>query len=443
MHRQARPHDRRPGRAAAQLSHPLTAESPRPGVLVVRAGQGSVVEGASLFPRHVPGMFTSCSPPKISRLLPLAALTILWGGVTRSVVAQEEFPSYLVWQPNLRHESLPAPEIFRDVTGPSRFETDGLGIRGPDFGPSREAEYRILFLGGSAVESFYLDQPKAWPALVAARLGSTADGRAVWVGNLGKSGHSSRDHVMELRLLIPKLPVDVIAVMMGVNDLGLRLAQDRSYNPDFLATNANLAYQIRHTFAVQPSDPNLPFYRQGWLGRLLGLQPESLRVKPYQVVDNAGWAFEHWRQLRRKAPKIDTLPPLRAALEEYARNIREIARRGHAMGARVVFLTQPALWRSGLDSAETATLWMGGVGDFQRSRSRYYTPRALGAGLAAYNRVLMQTCRESGAECFDLAAQIPQDLTMFYDDCHFNEGGSRLVAALVADYFAERRPFGR
>jgi lysophospholipase L1-like esterase len=334
--------------------------------------------------------------------------------------------------------------VFAGIEGESRFVTNAFGIRGPDFGESRRKEYRILFLGGSATECFYLDQDRAWPAVTGQALGETADRRKVWAGNIGRSGHNSRDHVMEMRLLVTHLPVDAIVVTMGVNDLGLRLAQDRWFNPDFLATDENVAYQVKHAFSVRPDDPNQPFYKKGVVGRLLGLDPDVAKRKPHQIVDNAGLIFQKWRDYRRVGEMVSALPPMEAPLAEYARNIEEIARRAKEAGLRLVFATQPALWRAGLDQAQLGTLWMGGIGDYQeKSGAQYYTPEALAEGLALYNRTLMETCAKAGAECFDLAPLVPQDLSAFYDDCHFNDAGAAKVSEAFASYFRSRPPFTR
>jgi len=353
-----------------------------------------------------------------------------------------DLPAHLVWPPYMKHKNIPAPGVLRGIEGESRFETNALGIRGPDFAEHRKNEYRILFLGGSATECFYLDQDEAWPALVGARLPGTADGRKAWTGNIGRSGHGSRDHVMEMRLLVPHLQADLVTVMMGVNEIGLRLAQDAAFNPDFLATDENVAYQIRHAFTVHPDDANQPFYRKGVVGRLLDLDPDAARRKPYQVVDNAGLIFQRWRDYRRTGEIVHALPPLEAALEEYARHIEEIARRAKEGGVRVVFITQPALWRAGLSAEEMGTLWMGGIGEYQeKPGGRYYAPEALAEGLSAYNRTLLATCARDGIECFDLAPLVTQNLSTFYDDCHFNESGARSVAEAVQGYLAQRPPF--
>jgi lysophospholipase L1-like esterase len=264
----------------------------------------------------------------------------------------------------------------------------------------------------------------------------------VWVGNIGRSGHGSRDHVMEMRLLVPHLPVDALVVMMGVNDLGLRLAQDAAFDPNFLSTDEHVAYQTAHTFSVRPDDPNRAFYEKGVVGRLLGLDPDAARRKPHQVVDNAGLVFQKWRDYRRTGTSVETLPPMDGALAEYARNAEEIVARARDLGMRVVLVTQPALWRAGLTPEETGTLWMGGIGDYQeKPGARYYTPDALGRGLAAYNRALLDVCGRTGAECVDLAPRVGQDLGTFYDDCHLNEAGARAVARAIADDLKSRSPF--
>lgn len=366
-------------------------------------------------------------------VLLLCALTLT------AFAATEELPSYLVWPPYLKHKNIPAPGVFHGISGESRFETNAYGIRGPDFAADRGKEYRILFLGGSATESFYLDQDETWPALIAKNLTATADGRSVWVGNIGRSGHNIRDHLVEMRVLVPKLPVDALVFMVGVNDLGLRLAQDRAHNPRFLDNKDNIAYQLKHAFSVLPDDPDLPFYRKGFLGRLLNT--DAQRAKPHHIVDNAGWAFDRWRQLRKQGQLVNDLPSLDAALQEYARHVAEIAERAKQMRVRIVFMTQPALWRAGLSQTEQNTLWMGGIGDYQADGGRYYTPAVLARGLAAYNRTLLDACKRAGAECFDLAAHIKQDLSVFYDDCHFNESGAREVAKATIGYLRSKPPF--
>ena len=41
----------------------------------------------------------------------------------------------------------------------------------------------------------------------------------------------------------------------------------------------------------------------------------------------------------------------------------------------------------------------------------------------------------------DLAAAIPKDRSMFYDDAHFTELGAKKIAETIADELKRRSPF--
>ena len=76
-------------------------------------------------------------------------------------------------------------------------------------------------------------------------------------------------------------------------------------------------------------------------------------------------------------------------------------------------------------------------------RDYYYTAEALARGMAAYNKRLLDICAERQVECIDLATALPKDTTVFYDDVHFNESGSKQVAQILADYLLRHAPFTR
>src|SRR5690606_16482325 len=156
-----------------------------------------------------------------------------------------------------------------------------------------------------------------------------------------------------------------------------------------------------------------------------------------------GSIYTTWRAHRAGASqRLDALPDLGPALGEYRRNVVALARLCADHGARPLFLTQPCLWREDLAPEDEALLWMGGVGDYQREPGAACCPaRALAEGLGRYNEELAAACAEAGADCLDLAALLPRDRTVFYDDVHFNEHGARLVADRVAEALSgsERR----
>lgn len=139
---------------------------------------------------------------------------------------------------------------------------------------------------------------------------------------------------------------------------------------------------------------------------------------------------------------IDSLPDLGPALVTYRRNLNELVDRAAAFGAPMIFLTQPTMWADPMDPADAAVLLAGGVGpnNVWCDEQRYFSPRALAEGMAAFNEVLLEVCRDRRLFCIDLAAEVPKRRTYFYDDMHFNEAGAALVSDVVSrhllDYLA-------
>lgn len=91
---------------------------------------------------------------------------------------------------------------------------------------------------------------------------------------------------------------------------------------------------------------------------------------------------------------------------------------------------------------EERSLVFGFIGDPRSGDDRsLYAAAALSEGMCMYNQTLLQVCRDAQVECLDLAALLPQNLEVFYDDCHLTEYGADLVAQAVAEYLRQREPF--
>ena len=344
----------------------------------------------------------------------------------------------------------PAPSVYRalppnlkttfevrfadGVQGPSRYEVNSMGVRAWEWATDRRSEYRILCMGGSTTEGLANDQSRVWTALLERKLGTMPDGRRVWVGNIGKSGWSSRHHLLQAQHLLDVYDPDWVVVLAGVNDLASRLKQGDDYDPRYTEKLENHAELVRQSFAVSPGrfpsewagDPWFKTTRVWLLCRLLMHRTQN---PAEEDQDPEGRYLVRWRQARARGRRSSQLPPLETALNEYAHNLREIVRLVESHRAGITLMTQPVLWRADLTEEEKARLWMGGVGEFRsRPGSLYYEPAALARGLDAYNARLLEVCREAGAHCVDLAAVIPKTTQYFWDDCHFTDRGQALIA---------------
>lgn len=392
------------------------------------------------FLRHVDGLWGKRITAGIIALILCLALV----GLVELCLVLLTPRTYYVWPPNLRAMFRPDPQITPGVHGEKQFSINSEGIRGDEF--SREQQYRILAIGGSTTECLILDDGEVWPRLVQDFVNTRQNRITVWVGNIGKSGHNSRHHIYQVQKLLPQYPnIDAIILLVGINDLTLRLREDAGYVP-YEAAPPDFQMQVFHmAFSLFPSwEGTGPFYQRSEIWRRLKLLKQRVGSDwtPY-VQDQRGNNYVVWRAHRASASElVDLLPDLTSALREYSQNLRSIVRLAAERNVRVILMTQPALWHQGLSPELTKLLWLGGIGDFQaHPGSRYYSVDSLSLAIAKYNDTVLALCRELSIECVDLASQLPRNTDTFYDDVHFNEKGSRSVAEILARHLLESSPF--
>lgn len=389
--------------------------------------------------------------PSLSGGRPLYTVLLVAGSLLCSLILGEAAVRFFldnrfhVWPPGLRQVFNPSPAVMPGITGPSRFVINRDGLRGDPL-PHDEA-YKILAIGGSTTECLYLDETEAWPYLLQRTLGAT---RKVWIGNAGRSGLNTKSHIVQLTHLTEQYRgIDAVILLIGVNDFLQRLAKGAQYRP-FLGVDAlplpDYEILMSETFFTWPgSDHREPFFKRLALYRVTReMKYRYLTFAAKQLVQDAdGSVFDVWRAHRRRASAVlPRLPDLPSALEEYSRNVKTIAGIAAQRGVRLIFATQPSLWRPDLTERDQALLWMGGIGKYQEeSGHEYYAIAALAEGMNRYNHMLLTLCRTEGLECIDLEQELPKDTRMFFDDVHFTEAGSRQVAQVFSRYLMSRAPF--
>jgi len=346
---------------------------------------------------------------------------------------------YYVWPPYFHSTLKPLSDITPGIKGESRFIVNSKGVRGDEL-PS-DSRYKILALGGSSTECTFLDQAEAWPFLLQKRLTQAAGGR-VWVGNAGKSGNTTRQHILQMKYLLPQFPdIEAVIILPGINDLTTMLSRDKRHNLNKDEPEEEL---LMLAFSLIPLSrkSDLPFYKNTALWQACK-KIRYLIFSAGEGQDIYARQYITWRRHRENAKTIiNVLPDMSQALEEYSRNINAMIDIGRQKGARLIFLTQPVLWKPGLSKDLQGLLWLGGVGNFQKEEGKeYYSVDALAEGIEVYNRVLLRICKDRRVECIDLASMLPKDATVFYDDCHFNEDGSQKVSEILSQYLLQRKPF--
>ncbi|MCA8967112.1 MAG: hypothetical protein KDC48_19690, partial [Planctomycetes bacterium] len=341
---------------------------------------------------------------------------------------------YCVWPPGMRARFQPAEGVMPGISGEKRFAINRHGLRGRD---PADGDYRILTIGGSTTECLYLDQEETWANRLEVAL--AARGRPTWVGNAGVSGHTSREHLLTARHLVPQEQPDAVVVLAGINDFMLRLEQGDDY--DAAAMQSPIVQQslMERAFRDHPRrDADARAWQDLAVVRLVQRwrRASATDKPPAEIVqDRCGLFMVDRRLHRQQAPPLTELPPLTAALAEFRANLEALATVARRGGARVVLVTQPFLWQEDMPK-ELADLLLFGEAPYG-----YYVPAAMIDGLEQYNAVTRAIARELDLELVDLTDRLPKDTAAFVDDVHFNENGARLVAAAIAAHFAARTPY--
>ena len=379
---------------------------------------------------------------KVLLLVTSIALTL---GATEVFLRLSPWPlgGFYVLVPGTSWSITAAPEVINGVTGVAHYRVNRRGIRGRDFGPDH-SEYRILAIGGSTTECAQLDETEVWTSLMEAALARSSGERRPWVGNIGRSGLTSREHVVQLKYLLDQYPhFDALVALVGVNDMLGALRRGWDYRlPTPITQPAAEQEDLARAFAVVP--PGEPrgesWVRRTALWHLARQVKLSWNARRTFDLTKGAQGLIHAREHRLQGRVIDTLPPLDAPLSDYRYNLTAMAALARAARTRLVLVTAPSLWRANLSPREAEKLWFGWIGSDWPSSASYFSSGALASAMARYNTTMLDVCRDQGIECVDAASVLPRDTLTFYDDIHFTEAGSRALASLLTSYFRSRAP---
>lgn len=392
---------------------------------------------------------TSPKETRVQLSLILSSLILavfLAEGLSRTLIPPPKAGHFL-HEPGIEILNQTDPEIMPGVEGVARFVVNSRGMRAPE--PSPKFDFQILALGGSTTECVYLDQTEAWPALLQTHLNERQHHRNVWVGNAGKTGVTTREHRYQVPILLEEYPdLDWMILLVGVNDVLMRLARDIHYDPFYPDKPESQENLVNRGFGyIRKSDEDRTWYehlrlwqlfRRAFPGQPISRDPTLGKI---HIEDTVGESYRERRRYRREAPDIlDRLPEMGPALDEYERNVVSILEANQTRGVRSVLVTQPVLWDPELPEDLQHLLWAGGVQSIFGEGLLYYSVEALSEAMNEYNDRLRKIASDRNLDLIDLAAEVPKDTTIFYDDCHFNENGARVVADKLATYLLTLPP---
>lgn len=322
-------------------------------------------------------------------------------------------PGFHLRPPGTKYVFQPDPFTMTNVSGEAVTSINSQGLRGSE-PPPRDEAYRILCVGGSTTEGYYLDDTETWTALLEERLGEQSDGD-LWVGAAAVSENATAEHLkfIESSPLIDES--DCVVMMVGINDF------------------------LRYLMGFDTGTGTPPLWSRSGLFALLkeywnASRGADQRTRGF-VVDSTGEELDLHR-LGMKIEEPEEPLDIPAAVEAFGERLTAICEAAKQRGVRLVLVTQPVLWDDFLSEQGNRRLNIARMQPIEREWD-YLTAPNLAEAMAQYSEKVVEVAEATGTEYFDAGLEMRGEVKYFYDDYHFNESGSSKFAELLADWFAE------
>ena len=293
---------------------------------------------------------------------------------------------------------------------------NSLGFRGKEI-IEAEGKYKIIAVGGSTTECFYLSDGDTWVDHLEKKMNQFND--RYWINNAGLGGHTSYGHSVQLHDHIFKLKPELILMLVGINDVGTDIDQQKfTNNPgERKGLKAKTKNMALHSEVI---DMAINF------GRLLQAAQKGLIDRPFKrnLSEHTLTNQEDLSSILNKHQQ--------KYLTGYRDRIEQIADACRARNIELVLITQAAPYGRGSDpyesiNLETVVVDVGVGADIVQSPNGYVAWRVL----ELYNQVLRDIATEQDVPLIDLAEEMPKSYKYYYDHIHFGKDGSRKASEII------------
>jgi lysophospholipase L1-like esterase len=270
----------------------------------------------------------------------------------------------------------------------------------------------IAFLGGSTTECTYVDEPYRFPYL-AGRLLEQQTGLKVNSYNAGRSGNNTLHSLNVLLNKVVPLQPDIVVMMHNINDLAILLYEKTYWN-----TNPSRSPLVEEppTFKTVGKELEQTFH----LVRDLTFPNLSRELKKIFRFGHKSKGDE-FQAVRGKKILIDRDMLVR----EFSLNLQTFINICRARGIMPVLMTMPSRLTDHPDPLIHRLMQ-------QLEVSQGITYAAFKGAFDRLNRTILEVGAKNQVLVIDLAGEIPPIKENLCDVAHFNDRGSRLVAARIA-----------
>lgn len=278
---------------------------------------------------------------------------------------------------------------------------NSLGFRGEE--PTDSSRLKIICMGGSTTECFYLNDGKDWPNVLGKKLKSS--NHDIWLNNAAMDGHSSFGNLVMLKQYILKMKPDCIILMCGLNDIGLQA-------PSKFDDYSNNWFKKVYNFLELPSTI-VNIMRAG------EAQKTGLNHRFFKDISKEEKLYLNDTQI------LAQLTAQQNFLQQYKQRITEFAKLCRENDIRLIFVSQAILF-----SDETDLFTNVYLGDIKTGNTNGKAKALL---VKLYNKATFEVADTMKVPFINLSARLPKDSRFFYDGYHFTNDGAEMVADILYD----------
>jgi len=362
-----------------------------------------------------------------------ATLTICLLFILAELAARQWFhrKGDYVWQPYLRTEMHLDIKALPNLPPVARFDINCDGERGSEPPRTSESVWRILVVGGSAAECYFLDQKDSWPEVLAKKLRNKdfllkVDRQNVHVGNIGKSGvDTSRVDLIFDKIFTRYSQIDCIVLFLGAGDVVNWLC-DGASNP-FLPAK------------IKPADV---FAFLGdrdfkWTIKRSAVAELARNIRgcySLQTRKDVGKKLNDVRIMRNKAKTLLTdVPMFIGMLDFFSKNFVDVINKAKSKSKYVLVVRQPWFDKDIFTHEEERLLWHAPKGrPYEQHVDTYFSYNVFNTLMRAMDGKMVEICSDLNIPALDLKSFLPNTVETYYDHLHFTDVGANLVGEVVA-----------
>ena len=302
---------------------------------------------------------------------------------------------------------------------------NSLGFRGEEPPKNFEKHLTIITVGGSATESFLINDGKTWPALLGEKAKESF--KHVWLNNAGRDGLSTYGHKILMENYIHKIKPKVVLFIVGLTDQILK--DDRRFDQQltnhlvlnldsikgFLRTAGNYSEVFTLALNLHRYTKKIPFPYTN------GVEKDLKKVEILEIGENNELKIID-KKLKEFKEKYEN---------GYSSRLKNLIKVSRENNIQPVLLTSPALYGDTIDDITKVNLGTIKIANGENGNIAW-------KNLEFFNDVTRAIGSDRNVLVIDLANEMPKSSRYFSDFTHFNNEGSEKISEIV---YKKLKPF--